>query len=448
MRKLLRRLEDASKSAKYEFGDFRDHLFVYQDTIEKLSKTLGQINAVEIVTPINLAEAKAKWLEDARIGRWTIPNFQYDEQKLLKIIRFKKDIKKILHSLPKNSNDELDDLIISILKARAESGLRFCNLANSILEHDDDISNHIIRSEYGVPTKTCYKVALKVAKTYRCRSGVNLKHVSKKYSPVDIQNAFQAVCDMENFKANVIIDSKASSVDVRGQGDGIGAIPLIVIPSSRIVSERRLAELIVHELYGHLNTIQSSNTLLGVFGAGRLRSSNDSIYEGYAMHLEKLLAKQYFGENKRDLWPFYTIAIYEAAQLGASVEQLSQRIYDSVKKIKQNEEDALQDVWITLYRTLFRGRTGSGTYVFSKDYFYFSGSLEIEDIIGTEYEYLLRLGEFSPKELIEITSLVKPYYSCRSDSSQRLIEAAMTSFASLSPKNPLTSVEPGFFKSL
>lgn len=448
MRKLLRQLEGASKHARYEFGDFRERLFVYQDCIEKLSKILCQINAVEIVTPTNTIEAREKWLEDARRGQWTIPKFQYDEQNLRKIVALRKGIRQVLHSMPTTTDNELDNLIISILRTRAKSGLRFCDLASSILKQDDVKSCRIIKNEYGIPSKTCYKTALKTAGSYHERSGVNPKFMLKKYDAAFVKQTFENVCAAEKLKAEIIIDDEASSIDVRGQSSDFKACPIIVIPSNYIASERRLAELVVHELYGHLGTIQNSNSLLGDFGAGKMRSSNDSVYEGYAMYLEALLAKQYFGEKKRDIWPFYTIAIYETVQLGLNVEQLSQRLYDAVKKFNQDEEDALKDVWITLYRTLFRGRTGSNTYVFSKDYFYFSGFLELEDIAGTKYEYLLRLGEFSPKELVQIASLVKPDYSCRSDSSQRFIEAAITALASSSPKNPLTSVEPGFFKSL
>lgn len=356
--------------------------------IVELAKILGELNPVEIVTPVNVAEEKEAWCEKARRGIFTNPRFRYNHDSL-KAVADSGDVlnarMNYLYSIF-TPETEAEGAIAFIIRNRFVEAMACTAIASSILRGDDVRTSTLCQSVYGLPDDTqiteAYNIVANGGNQGEISSILTKEELSalrgKSFNAAEIARWFNEVIHWYNGIDGwtVEIGDQYTSVDVRDKNSS--GRPVVGIPTSKNVDGVKLIELAGHELQWHLRSSANCKALLErVLGENSLlaplfgiiaKSDNELFYEGVA----KIEDVRIRGDSALPL-PYATIAC-DLARHGKGFASIGGAIKEARLCMGQNEEVATNGAWTTTYR-IMRGSTNPniGGYCFPKDYIYMSG---------------------------------------------------------------------------
>ena len=358
------------------------------DLSQKITQIALQINAVEIVTPTNVAEMKARWIESARKGIFINPNFIYSNSRLTKVMSFKQEFSTASSQLLAaiSPNDMIDTAVYEIIKSRLDDTYFSIMLAESIYYKDDTQSGYYTARKYGRPNieqvDTAQLMATNAMKLGdfkpRFDSETQKRLKALTFNAEGIRKVFERAIEFYGISGwEVIVSLDASAIDVRNKT--ANGKPCVVIPTDREVNGLKLIELIGHEIECHLrdseNAAQLFARLLGKDSPLApivpllAKPDNELFYEGHAKMSDVAI-----NGNKAVPAPFYTIA-QNCALNGMSFCEIADHIYELRIEQGTKDETAIKGAWLATYRAL-RGCTDTNNphaYTFGKDYAYLAG---------------------------------------------------------------------------
>ncbi len=390
---------------------------------QSLADIIIRLNPVELVTPINVADEKARWLDRAKIGLFTNPYFLYNREALKEASSHNFELTAARATLANGLIPETDaeKVIKKILLSRINNAITATEIAASILLGDDNEVCNLSRKIYGFPSNN------QAYRAYQIVNGEIIPYAKKSRFTKKDQKALKAM----QFDAETIgywftevinhygIDSwtievgdQFTSIDVRDKN--LTGRPLVGVPATRKVNGLKLLELIGHEIECHLLGSENCKELVKqILGADSplaplypviAKSDDELFYEGVA----KISDVSINGPEALPM-PYATIAC-DQARRGSDFAEIAKLIKDMRFDMGQTEEEALKGAWTTTYR-IMRGSTNTelGGYSFSKDYVYMGGY-----DIAQQVSPLFR--SFASMTLDEITALaavceLKPTYT-------------------------------------
>lgn len=427
---------------KIRMADMADY---YTQELKSFLNELGEVartmNIVEMVTPVNAAEEQQKWLELAKNGQWTNPEFQYNSTLLADTARkstiAKEVIGKMKVTLGTVSNDDPGKVLANLVESRCQELLATTTAAQYLLYGDDCVTNAALRGIFGTPSSATIAEAHEYAECLADGRGKTqadnqqLKIIRERLNSMEF-NAEQirenfiwmaGQCNIANTRP-VIVDVFATAIDVRDKSSR-GAV--VSIPADRKVNGMKLVELTGHEILCHWCDSERASCVLPLLGGGALKPSNEVLYEGHATLID--YHTHFFLGDKapQQQMPFYIIAM-NLAMDGMSFAEVAPMLYEKIRLTKPSDQAALAQTWTTCFR-VFRGSNGENSqtkkYAFTKDRAYFEGRRLAEKLHLQQLDSVLELGTLSEQD-IEILKTVVEFE--RRDDGLRQIKALLQRF--------------------
>ena len=399
----------------------REYSNVDPVVIRRLAEIIGKLNPVELVTPTNVAEEKARWCKIAKNGFYTSPYFSYDRTALKEVAGYSNELKTGKNHISSKFVPEspAEKVILDILLSRIDSAIACTEIAASILLSDDATTNELCHRLYGHPSNTqaveAYQIVTKeleretIASRFTEEEQKALK--AQKFDAIQIGYWFTEIINKYGIEGwTVEVGDQYTSIDVRDKNSS--GKPVVGIPTKREVNGLKLLELVGHELECHLRgsvnckalveQILGKDSLLAPLYGVIAKSDNELFYEGVA----KLSDVSVNGSSALPM-PYATIAC-DQARRGENFASISNIIKGMRMDMGQDEEAAINGAWTTTYR-IIRGSTNPsvGGYCFSKDYIYMCGYEVAKQINPEWYDYASMTIE-ELKALADVTDLSEP----------------------------------------
>ncbi len=392
-----------------------------KEIIDELAEVSASLNLVEIVTPINAATEKEKWLELARKGEFTSPNFRYNAD-LLDFVCKKTDVvlshNPISVALSRKPSPE-EEMVMELVKAR------YAEVNNTII-----FATYLDRLNAGEYPKISFNLPYQPLNTglvqaisenweawYQKvepkRNNTLLSEAEQgrlKETKVDAETTrryFRMMVEAYGFEQSrpIVVSATATAIDVRDKSsDG----PIIVIPEKATRTAFHLLELLAHEIEGHWRDSENAQRILPKIGGGALKADDETLYEGHAMSLEKQAGEMLDGTVGAMPKPWYTLAINLATQ-HYSFADIARTLLPRVQTLVGSHDQALKTVWTTCLR-VFRGccnTDGTSGYVFTKDQAYLNGKLLSQELSNAALENLLEFSTLSIADLKALSRVFK-----------------------------------------
>ena len=350
----VQQLQDAT--AKYE---------TIKNRIKFITMT---VNPVEMVTPIDLGEAKANWIENAKNGVFVNPIFHYDYTAIIREIQKIPMIENLRTDLAATSPDtEAEKFLYEHLMDVLYDTLHSLRAFEAIVKGNDKVSASHFLAKYGQSDSHMYWLAINLAEhgtTSKTQKTVKLSAedtkllLNAKLNAEFIRQMFIWAMEQYGEPWPVEIQTNCAAIDVRDK-NSLGK-PSIVIPADKRVSGFKLVELIGHEIECHWRGSINAERI------GLLKADSEIIYEGVAKLKDYQFGADFLGEATMPK-PYYIIAERQA-MLGYSFAEVGQNLTNLLNG------DAKR-AWGFTYRT-FRGitdTTNGASYAFTKDRAYLEG---------------------------------------------------------------------------
>lgn len=368
-----------TKSEKTTIAELKLAASKYSNIREEIKLAIATLNPVEIVTPVNVAEEKKVWIENAKKGTFRNPRFIYNYELLNSTITSRlllESLMQNLTSMKPTEDDIAESFVWEQLYSALSDGIDTTFLAEAIRDGKDNDAADIIVKKYGLPSDKNIGFALNVVldnnaknelehtigRTFSLAESTEKALTTVKLNATQIKEMFEWT--MKDYLADswsVVIDENCTSIDVRDKSQY--GHPVIVIPTNRQVTGMKLAELIGHEIECHWRSSVNAESI------GALKCDDELIYEGLAALKDKAFNRQFLGSFNLSS-AYYVIAINEAIH-NHSFADTAKLIYNYLPEIENREAKT----WLYTYR-VFRGITDTENktgYAFTKDRAYFEG---------------------------------------------------------------------------
>jgi hypothetical protein len=387
----------------------------YRGAITYVEEEIITLNPVELVTPINLKEEKARWIKLAKSGIFANPQFVYDKELLKRAVERRSRLQTLEYELlqikPKPENISNTFVWNTIFHA-LQDGIGTTYLAEAILEGNDSDAADMVAKKYGFPEEKNIELALMIILDNQKRGSLELSLDNTSPLSIDDRNLFaehklnakqikemfiwaMSQYGVESWPIKIL--DNCSSIDVRDKSSF--GFPIIAVPSSRMVDGLKLAELIGHEIECHWRSSVNAKTI------GAPKCDDELVYEGLAALKDKAFNLEYNGTFNLNS-AYYMIAMNEAMH-DHEFGETAKLIYDYLPESVQNRE---AKAWMYTYR-VFRGitdATNSKGYAFTKDRAYFEGFLFAKELQAKGQEAYLNfstLGEYNFDNFMKIIDL-------------------------------------------
>lgn len=392
----------------------------FQEILEELAEITGKINLVEMTTATNHNAERDKWLEEARKGNFTTPDLRYDRDLLKQVCQYHEQLEKKITPrlrafLRTTSEKPMANALARLAISRLNNAQAMTELAKAMLDGDADKARTAVRWCYEMPEAETIRYAKQAIEDRK--AGRFVRQNQPKLSTEEQDRLKAMKLDAEAIRKiflwaarkygiaqsrPIVISETATAVDVR---DVSSEGPIVVIPAKETTNGLRIVPLTIHEVGCHWRDSENSKRLIPMLGAGALKATDETLYEGHAVWeaYQTNLAQQGFVKESRRL--YYPVAIDYTSQMKATFNETAQMLYELIRCDSESPEETLADVWRVTYRT-YRGnpqidqRTG---YVFPKDQAYLAGRLMAENLSKAGMEYLLEYGTLSPLDLDALT---------------------------------------------
>lgn len=395
-----------------------------QDALSELSEIAGRINAVELVTATNQAQARDQWLDLARQGKFTNPELRYNRDLLRQVsgygdelvVKHKTRLLEAIDALPKNA---IGAALGSLAKSRLNDLIAASDLANLILEGDAFAATNRVTTIYGMPNKALVRQAQREIEK---RNRGIIPHSNKTILTDDDRQRLQdlkldawAVREIFTWAAEqygfaetrpVFISDLATSVDVRDTSSE-GAV--VLIPADYNTTGLKVIPLTIHEVGCHWRDSENMKELLPNLGAGNLKPMDELLYEGHAVDrgYQSTLLLDGFVRPTRQL--YYPIAIDLAYREGKMFGETAKELFDIVRSDAEPIEQTLFDAWFTTYR-VYRGSpclSERNGYAYTKDRAYYGGRILAQELRQAGLDYILDYGTLRISDLEVLASKFK-----------------------------------------
>lgn len=204
----------------------REYSNVDPVVIRRLAEIIGKLNPVELVTPTNVAEEKARWCKIAKNGFYTSPYFSYDRTALKEVAGYSNELKTGKNHISSKFVPEspAEKVILDILLSRIDSAIACTEIAASILLSDDTTTNELCHRLYGHPSNTqaveAYQIVTKeleretVASRFTEEEQKALK--AQKFDAIQIGYWFTEIINKYGIEGwTVEVGDQYTSIDVR-----------------------------------------------------------------------------------------------------------------------------------------------------------------------------------------------------------------------------------------
>ena len=417
-----------SEIVKYYTPEFRELL----NELGEIAKTM---NIVEMVTPLNAAEERKKWLEQAENGAYTNPQFQYNGRLLAEIANKESALQELTQKMGKMTKQlsaEDPGRVLTELAWRRRDELEATIwLAQCMLQGDDSNADAALVLIYGAPEDLTvaaahdYAKAMASGKAYRQRDTPQLKTVREKLQKVfcdakRVQEEFIWVAEQSGIAQTrpVEIDPIATAVDVR---DKSSRGPIVVIPAGYEAYGVTLVRLCAHEILCHWADSERAARALPLLGGGALKPADETLYEGHATWAGNATGMMLGEKTQRQRLPFYIIAM-SLARKGMNFADVATALYEIIRPTEATDKAALELTWKTCMR-VFRGSHGNqdnalAHYAFTKDRAYFEGHLVAERLHDQGFDSILDVATLSLGDIELLKTVVQ--FERRTDSFVRM----------------------------
>ncbi len=395
----------------------------------EVAQQIIRINPVELVTAINAADEKKAWLNTAAKAIFGIPTYRYNVDLLTKVATQQHSFRVFKYIMESELRPETknDGIIKTILIARLDEAIAATKLAAAILANDAVAAQEAVEDIYGRPGKKQIENAQErylYLSSSKAKESPELglfsaeereKLQSIKLDAIMIHRFFTKALDaygITNWK--VEIDDKYTAIDVRDKNaDGI---PVVGIPTDRVVDGLKLIELTHHEIEFHLRGSENCRNLiremleegspLEPFIPVLAKSDNERLYEGVAKYGDSVI-----GGDHGIPTPYATLAC-DMALHGLTFNQISSEIFHMManESAPLPADDLLKELYKTVYRVV-RGTidTKKGGFCFTKDYNYLDGYCMVANGLDSVYH------DFASMRLCELRAInshgrLKPKY--------------------------------------
>jgi len=383
---------------------------------------LNQLNVVEAVTPVNVAEAKAHFIDEAIQHRFPNIEFQYDIDKLKSCTVRNSAIERARHRILDNLSpeNETDKAIYNILGHRFKQLDAANRIITGITNQSNDQTAAAVRDLYGTVDDSEFYEAVRCPLKPSPNSiflsdneRAALQNIS--LNALDIAKYFCGALDYCGLKKwDVEISDQYSSIDARDIN--LTGHPILGIPSDRRVSGLKLVSLIGHEINCHIRNVENSrawftdnldeDSPLLPLVPFLSKSFSEKNYEGIA----KLSDYQTTGEVPTSDY-LMTIAL---AQHVDSWSQVASYNYRRAIAAGKSREQAANSAWIHTYRVL-RGASDTAHtngYAFTKDAGYLLGFKRMRELrkINSLYPEYASLSEFDTTSLLTADAQAAPHF--------------------------------------
>ena len=307
------------------------------------------LNPVELVTPTNLLAAKERWLESARAGKFTNPEFVYDREQAQAAADKRKLLRKARQALDKMAPGDQRlpaDFLRHLARGVIDDALLSVEIAEGILTANDARTAEAVWRKYGklspelcVQARQRYEAMVEAGadadgaggsaaqaeadanaaqgeiarggSSARAEAGLGASAARGKagqgavllkpyeiaqlkrlrYDGAAIRDAFGAVLARYNFNSwTAAVDDGLVAIDARDKSADGGKT--VVVPLRREVNGAQLCRLVTHEIESHVRVSANGETLLRGFGGGALRTDDETLYEGHAIWQENQIRRQ------------------------------------------------------------------------------------------------------------------------------------------------------------
>ena len=342
-------------------------LAVLQESCKKYT-----INA--LTKPINYDEGKTAWMEAARSGHYTNPQWSYDTPKLYGATNSIDELAVSRDHLDKMlAADSPSDIFVRELIYRAyERQMQVCLAANRIAERRDGDTSLSLADYFGPLNQELIDLA------YRIESG-DTRFFDD--ATADVQCA-KSVEEIEKLKSTLwtsygLADLVRKAIDTYGLSDTwvceihaknlcsainvTGKKPGIFIPENYSAQKNSIeaAMMVGHECTHMLHYANCIELLVREFNipydvARIVVARQPSVLtEGFAKLNDARVKKFYTGTNEGAAHPYYVIAA-DIASKGGSFADIAAYIYPRRIAAGYSIDETLEFVWKACYRT-FRG---------------------------------------------------------------------------------------------
>ena len=381
-----------------------------------IQEAICSLNPVEMVTPVNYTEERAKWLSQAPRD-FTNPVFVYNDEileqaleksgKIYMLDRKVLDAKKWLADSSERRSRQIQ-FQVKLLEHAIRDALGAIEIAYCILHEDDRGLKNAVIEKYGFPAKRITQEAWLRAKGNHLRQAncqadlaprASQKLREVKLGAEEIAKYFTYA--MEQYSTedvwDVVIEPGVTSIDVRDKN--ASGRPEIVIPEDSNINGLKLVELVGHEIEAHWR-----DSLNSVKTVGAIKSDNELIYEGHAKLIDEMVNRHY-GGFVRGPEPYYIVAI-DMARAGMDFAKVSRALFDLVSYGEWvSEKDCAMRAWKVAYR-VFRGLQVTSSnergYAFTKDRAYYEGYQKAVQLKQSGRDVLLNFSILPPYLLDEM----------------------------------------------
>ncbi len=383
--------------------------------LREIMMLIYSINPVEFVTPDGVSKIKNDWIKRAAAGFFDNPVFTYNEQLLKKIVGMESAIEKSFRVIAAyEAKSRAAKIIYERTLRSITDALLSIKMARAILNHDDLALKEAVEAKYGVPEESiCIYAVAKALELKKGKTGEIEMHITKEFyeqlktttfNAEEIRIAFLWVMH-EYCKRHpdikpwvVIITDDASAIDVRDKNSS--GEPMIVIPTSRVVTGLELVKLIGHEIEAHW---RSSINALSI---GALKLDDELIYEGLAKVMDVMWGER-IGVDSEPV-PYYIIA-EKLALSGKSFAETANEL-DRYLPDDLTGEARAKKLWVYTYRA-FRGISDTSNpfgYAFTKDRAYFEGYKYARELIENGQDVYLNFSTLDKEGLKQLMDSIDP----------------------------------------
>lgn len=433
MEYLLERTDTVPDCARDMLPEPALSLAPVREVLRHMMQVTARINPVQLLTPDQVAQEKALYLEAHRKGHLYSPQFTYRNAMRelhealhdvpgLPAIRRWEHLEKIMHGFHEaitslsSVEHPLMRVLLPMLHAKIADDMAAIGLARALEEENDSNIAASLRGLYTAPSMQDLAAAQALAEVLRhhpemlpWQREVSLPAdhaaaalvVPDAASAADLRKFIEASLEIYYARTSadwpeelpgglrylVELSSAFVNFDVRDKSSGG---PLIAIPD-RPRTWLGVLALVRHEIDTHVRQSLNGALLYG-FGGGFLKHNQEDLYEGMAMYAERMCTGDLLGVTQAPALPYANIA-YDMAASGFSFGETAAHLI-TLFPASLDQEDLVEKAWNITYR-IYRGRldTGSGlAYGCAKDTGYLRGAIITRQLHAAGLSHLLDMG--------------------------------------------------------
>jgi hypothetical protein len=313
----------------------------------KSALSTPKTDMLRAITPANHADAKKEWLEQAKKGHFTNPQFTYSStigERKAALNEWNELCAQWKKFAPQDKREQiLYDLANDYIERQRQIRL----IAFSIASGDDGLTDGLMSKYYGPTSDDLIKLAYKLANgaatvdfpllnamVQKLTPNQAKDCLDKEYEAADIKRFFDAVLEDYGLQDTwkVVVDDEHSAICVTSltlEGDS-----RIFIPRNRKVNEIKAIQLAGHEIECHvrhnencISLLQDSFDIPRDIAAKLVTDRDGTITEGFAKISDAIISKRCLGTTDGTPQPWYIIMADLAAK-GESFAQITERVHE------------------------------------------------------------------------------------------------------------------------